>query len=287
MIRVLALACCLAAPALAQDAAPVTSPEPVQRPAPAEVSEAAPREATPPPEKPDTAPEVAEPVQPKPEEPAAPEAADAPDPAPREGTRDLLRMDDAEHDACLTELDALGVRYAAAEPIAPEDDVDCGILRPLTVTELAPGLAVVPPATLRCPTARALGDWTRDFVLPAAARLSDRGALTAVENGSGYVCRRRNNAATGKLSEHAFGNAFDVMGFRFADGSTVKIEPREAEGSLAEAFQDAVRATACLEFTTVLGPGSNAAHADHLHLDIIARSSGWRLCEQGGAAADG
>ncbi|MEO6301119.1 MAG: extensin family protein, partial [Paracoccaceae bacterium] len=37
-------------------------------------------------------------------------------------------------------------------------------------------------------------------------------------------------------------------------------------------------------FSTVLGPGSNTSHDDHLHLDIMARDNGFRLCELGGAA---
>ncbi|MEJ6397655.1 extensin-like domain-containing protein [Yoonia sp. 208BN28-4] len=199
------------------------------------------------------------------------------------GQRDLLMLDDAAYGACLTALDELGVVYSEAAPIVPEDDADCGILRPLTITEIAPGVAIDPAATVRCPTAEALAVWTRDFVLPAAARLDDRGPLASILNGSGYICRRRNNAADGKLSEHAFGNAFDVMGFTFTDGANIAIEPREAQGTMAESFQDAVRASACLDFSTVLGPGSNAMHDDHLHLDIVARSSGYRLCEQGGA----
>ena len=132
---------------------------------------------------------------------------------------------------------------------------------------------------MRCPTALALAAWVQDFVLPAAGRLSDRGALTAIENGSGYICRRRNDQVDGALSEHAFGNAFDVMGFRFEKGPPLRIEHSSPQGSMTDAFQAAVRATACLDFATVLGPGSNAFHDDHLHLDIIARDNGFRLCE--------
>ncbi len=201
---------------------------------------------------------------------------------PSEGMRDLLRQTDQEYVACLGKLNELGVIYTETDPIIPEDDADCGILRPLKVTEIAPGVAISPAATMRCPAIQALAIWTRDFVLPSAKRVADRGDLVAIQNGSGYICRRRNNAPDGKLSEHAFGNAFDVMGFTFADGPPIAIEPREAQGTMAEAFQDAVRASACLDFSTVLGPGSNASHADHLHLDVIARSGGYRLCEQGG-----
>ncbi|MBP0481262.1 extensin family protein [Sagittula salina] len=195
--------------------------------------------------------------------------------------REELDLSEAEQAACLAVLDLMRVTYTVSEPVIPGDDRDCGILRPVTVTEVAPGVALSPPATLRCPAAQALALWVRDFVQPAAARLSERGALTAIRNGSDYVCRRRNNATEGKLSEHAFGNALDVMGFDFSEGPNIPVEPREAQGSMAEAFQDAVRASACMEFTTVLGPGSNAAHDNHLHLDVIRRTRGWRLCEQG------
>jgi hypothetical protein len=124
-----------------------------------------------------------------------------------------------------------------------------------------------------------LSEWTRNIVLPAAEQLDDRGALFILDQGSSYICRRRNNAATGKLSEHSFGNAVDIMGFRFSEGAPIPVEPREREGTMAEAFQRTARAGACLYFTTVLGPGSDEAHADHLHLDIKERRGGFRLCQ--------
>uniref|UniRef100_UPI002617FC8A extensin family protein n=1 Tax=uncultured Rhizobium sp. TaxID=155567 RepID=UPI002617FC8A len=42
--------------------------------------------------------------------------------------------------------------------------------------------------------------------------------------------------------------------------------------------QRSLNAMACLYFTTVLSPGSDAAHQDHLHLDVIKRNSGFRYC---------
>ena len=254
MRQSLALALCLAGPVAAQDLAPEVSPRPEDRPA---------------------------------EEAVVVEDAVAKDEAlspGQGGQRDLLVLAPDEMAACLAALDDLGVVYREVDPIVPQDDADCGIVQPVEVTEIAPGVAVLPAAQVRCPTALSLAEWVRDFVLPASARLDDRGALTAIESGSGYVCRRRNNQPDGKLSEHAFGNAFDVMGFQFAEGPPIKVEPREADGTMAEAFQDAVRASACLEFSTVLGPGSDAFHDDHLHFDIVERSRGYRLCEQGGGA---
>ncbi|UWQ20429.1 extensin family protein [Jannaschia sp. W003] len=194
------------------------------------------------------------------------------------GVRDALALGDADHAACLAALDALGAVFAEAEPIIEEGDPDCGILRPVQLEAVRPGVAFSPPAPLRCPAALALAEWTRDFAEPAAERLG-RGAITAIDHGSTYVCRRRNNAPDGKPSEHSFGNAIDIMGFRFADGDPVAVQPRERDGTMAEAFQDAVRASGCLEFTTVLGPRTDEAHADHLHFDIVERQGGFRLCQ--------
>jgi hypothetical protein len=131
----------------------------------------------------------------------------------------------------------------------------------------------------------ALAQWTRDFVAPAANRLG-RGDVTALRGDSGYTCRRRNNQPDGELSQHAFGNAFDLTAFAFAEGDPLSIEPRARAGTIEESFQDAVRASACMEFTTVLGPGSDAYHDDHLHLDVVERSAGFRLCEQGQGEGD-
>ena len=132
---------------------------------------------------------------------------------------------------------------------------------------------------MRCATALALAEWVDTFVVPASRNLPDRGLVTQINQASTYVCRRRNNNPAGLQSEHAFGNAVDIGGFEFAEGKPIPIEPREGAGTATEAFQRAVRATACLNFTTVLGPGTDADHADHLHLDIKTRNGGYRLCQ--------
>jgi hypothetical protein len=101
-----------------------------------------------------------------------------------------------------------------------------------------------------------------------------------VQLGTTYDCRGRvGDGGDAKLSEHAFGNAIDISAFTFHDGPTLPVEPRQDSGDPVESFQRAVRGAACLDFTTVLGPGSNASHNDHLHLDIAARNGGWRLCQ--------
>lgn len=102
--------------------------------------------------------------------------------------------------------------------------------------------------------------------------------ITVLSQASAYVCRNRNNAEEGKISEHAFGNAVDIAGFSLKSGRTVTIRPADREPTLEGAFQRAITEAACLYFTTVLDPGSDAAHQNHLHLDVKDRRGGYRYC---------
>lgn len=208
---------------------------------------------------------------------AEPDAAEAAPEAPP--VREQLAESDAAFAACTAALTALGARFAERPALTDPAERDCGIARPLAVTDILPGVALRPEAVLRCETALALAEWTKDFVVPAARRLTDRGGLAGIEHGTAYLCRPRNGVEGATLSEHAFGNAIDIAGFRFARGAALPVTARAGDGSLEEAFQAAVRKAACLAFTTVLGPGADASHADHLHLDVKARRGGFRLCQ--------
>jgi hypothetical protein len=100
--------------------------------------------------------------------------------------------------------------------------------------------------------------------------------------GSTYACRGRNNQPGARLSEHAKANAFDVMSIEFADRPPLEIRSRG--GDRDGMFQTAIRQQSCAYFTTVLGPGSDASHANHLHFDLAKRRGGHRLCSMGGSA---
>jgi hypothetical protein len=190
--------------------------------------------------------------------------------------REVLAESEAELAACLAELDDLSVTYERVDTITDPEVPGCGITNPIMVSRIAPNMALEPPPTLRCEAALAAARWVADVALPLAAKLPDRGPLVAIDQGTAYLCRPR---ADGETSEHAYGNALDVMGFRFESGDPIPIELRAGEGTLEEAYQRAVQAGACLDFATVLGPGSDADHADHLHLDVKAREGGFRICE--------
>ena len=214
------------------------------------------------------------PEPPAPPEPSAPPVPLGP-PVP-----ETLRETDFDHAACRLELRRLGAVYREIPAITDPAQRDCGIARPLELTEILPGIALEGGAAMRCDAARALAHWMRDVVVPSAGHLPNSPRLTSLALGTTYHCRGvLGNGTPQNLSEHAVGNAIDIAAFGFDDGSRIEIAPPGDRGDMAVAFQNAVQGAACLFFSTVLGPGSNAAHDDHLHLDIKARRGGFRLCQ--------
>jgi hypothetical protein len=212
------------------------------------------------------------------EEPAAsnPEMETADKPASLPGIT-APKPDEIALAHCEAELRKLGAIFERGDPVRGENG--CGIEAPYKIDQIVRGVTLSPATQLRCDTALALARWSDAVVVPAAAALSDGTTLTGINHGSTYICRRRNNQADGKMSEHAIGNAIDVVSFEFKGRDPIPVSPRAGDGTVEEAFQRAVRGGACLHFTTVLGPGTNASHEDHLHLDIITRKGGYRLCE--------
>ncbi|MDF1609745.1 extensin family protein [Hoeflea sp. YIM 152468] len=189
----------------------------------------------------------------------------------------VAKADETALAHCEAQLRKLGAVFERQDSV--RGDKGCGMDATYSIDQIIRGVSLSPASQMRCQTALALANWTDKVVLPATSGLPDKPRLAAINHGSTYACRRRNNSATGKLSEHATGNAIDIMEFGFSDRKPIGISPRKGDGDIEEAFQRAVRGGACLHFTTVLGPGTNAAHANHLHLDIIKRKRGYRLCQ--------
>lgn len=129
-----------------------------------------------------------------------------------------------------------------------------------------------------CPVAAALQLWDRD-VLQLAALRHFGSTVAIVEHAGSYSCRRIYGRSVGPFSEHASADAVDIVGFRLADGTRVSVlGDWRGEGARARFLRE-VRDGACAMFATVLSPGYNAAHADHLHFDLARRgSAGWGVC---------
>ncbi|MCH4545496.1 extensin family protein [Rhizobium changzhiense] len=239
----------------------------------------------PPPQAAPSKPGSAEPMQGPPRPPGSPESSQPPTEEgkpPGEQTLEEQHLtiepeSDAEHAECTAALQSLGVVFKDTARI--DDGNGCGIDKPIIVSEALPGIRLKPEATIRCPAALALARWMKDSVIPAAsAALPEQGRITTVNQATSYMCRLRNGAGTGKISEHARGNAIDIASFHFEKGEDVAVRSRREDPTLTGAFQRTVSAAGCLYFTTVLDPESDAAHETHFHLDIIERKGGYRYC---------
>lgn len=129
-----------------------------------------------------------------------------------------------------------------------------------------------------CPVAAALHLFETRVVQPAALRhFGER--VAAIDHAGSYSCRRIYGRADGRFSEHSTADAIDITGFRLANGRRVSVLRDWDGGGAQAAFLREVRDGACDLFSTVLSPDYNAAHRDHLHLDVAMRGPmSWTMC---------
>jgi hypothetical protein len=139
-------------------------------------------------------------------------------------------------------------------------------------------VAVKPVATLACPIVSVLDRWLADSVQPAAQRWFGA-RVVEIRQISAYSCRGMNGDSRAHISEHAFGNALDIAGFTLADGRHVSVKDGWKGMPEEQGFLRDVQAAACQQFTTVLAPGSNVYHYDHIHVDLMRRASGRLICQ--------
>jgi hypothetical protein len=95
---------------------------------------------------------------------------------------------------------------------------------------------------------------------------------------SAYSCRGMNGNPRASISEHAFGNALDISAFTLADGRRITVKNGWRGLPEEQGFLRDVQAAACDQFSTVLAPGSNVYHYDHIHVDLMRRRDGHRAC---------
>lgn len=127
-------------------------------------------------------------------------------------------------------------------------------------------LANLGPVT--CGLASAMQGWAR-FGVDRAARAILGSPLARIETMGSYSCR--NVAGTDRRSGHATANAVDIAGFQLTDGRRITIKADWSDGSAAtREFLRVIRQSACRRFALVLTPDYNAAHHDHLHLEVGA-----------------
>jgi len=177
---------------------------------------------------------------------------------------------------CFLDLTSSGLAIAELlPPIAAHDG--CGADDVVRLSAVAIDkvnrVKLNPVPTLRCGLAIELSKWIRQDlaadVLPLGATLAE------IENDGSYDCRPRNNVAASGVSEHGRANAIDVRSFRLTNGKRYEL----TDPNVSEPVRQKLKASACARFTTVLGPGSDEYHENHIHLDLMERRNGFRLCQ--------
>lgn len=184
--------------------------------------------------------------------------------------------------ACLVQLADMGVRFQTET--APSNDDACIVAMPVRLERLlvrdgaGGSIQFAERPLIDCRLAKSFVLWVGGVVAPVLAENFSSG-LKTVKTGSGFECRNRNREAAGKLSAHALGLALDISGFELANGRVLSFG--SSGDPAAQAALQTIRTAACGWFTTVLGPGSDAAHENHLHLDIQQHGADgrYRICE--------
>ncbi|OBX20784.1 extensin [Erythrobacter sp. QSSC1-22B] len=168
---------------------------------------------------------------------------------------------------CLTELSRTGSLYS---PLPDRyDGAGCQVSNSVRLDRLRGDNAEFMLSNLgpvACPLASAFAGWAR-FGVDRAARQLLGSPLVKIETMGSYSCR--NVAGTGRLSAHARAEAIDIGAFVLADGRRISVIDGWSSRDRDEgAFLRIVHESACKRFGTVLGPDYNAAHRDHLHVEL-------------------
>lgn len=168
---------------------------------------------------------------------------------------------------CLAALGATGARYAPLPDrfYAP----GCQAVGSVRLERLAgdrDSFALANLGPVACPLAQAFAAWAR-YGVDRAARQMLGSPLARIETMGSYACRAI--AGGTRLSAHSRAEAIDIGAFVLADGRRIAVKAGWNGASDQErAFLRTVHASACKRFGTVLGPAYNAAHADHLHVEL-------------------
>ncbi len=257
-------------PAVAPVPVPVPAPRPEpptskEAPLPKEEKQAVPEKL------PEPKPEAAKPETGKPQTPPPQSGSDAAKPAP----------DGRVYQVSCPALITGEVEGKLLPPI--EDGPSCGVHSPLRLTAIGKDepLKFAHAITTNCAMAMTLAQWSTDVRQAARNAYGPNVKITAIGTGSDYQCRKVNGETVGRISEHAFANALDIMSFTFSDGSKTELTTGWNGSEKEKDFWRAVHDASCKRFMTVIGPDGDAAHRTNMHLDqgCHGKSCLARICQ--------
>lgn len=180
----------------------------------------------------------------------------------------------AQPTPCLLDLDAVALMEPLPRLIGPGQCGGTDMVRMRTIyLRDKSQVTINPPLTLRCRMAGAFAHFVRDeltTILKAGGR-----TLRSIDGTGSYECRGRNRIVGAKVSEHGKGNAIDIHSVSFTDGTALYPTDLLANRELRETLKTA----ACGTFATVLGPGSDGYHEEHVHVDLAERRNNFKMCQ--------
>jgi hypothetical protein len=181
---------------------------------------------------------------------------------------------------CVADLKAADVQFVDLGLVARDGCTVQGAVELDAISTSFGKVSLAGRATMSCLFARRFTTWVREVAAPLTLAYTDS-RLSVIETEGAFVCRTRNNRPGEKISEHAKGNAIDVASFRLENSQSIFVNVGAASPKIYGALIQTLRTTACGYFTTVLGPGSDEAHGEHLHLDygLHGATDNFRICE--------
>jgi hypothetical protein len=196
--------------------------------------------------------------------PAASNASERPDPT---------RLGTFKND-CTARLHSKHILSERPAAIPAQPFPACKITEPVTLISVKgpahSGKSVTFPdrPLLSCEMAEQFAIFAVESAAPLALS-THKSSIVSVATGPGYECRPRNRQPGAKISSHGQGNAIDIATIKLEDGRVISVEKPDGEETVK--FLKALRFAACAAFSTVLGPGADAAHANHIHIDLEPR----------------
>ncbi|MDD0841864.1 extensin-like domain-containing protein [Pseudomonas sp. Gutcm_11s] len=178
----------------------------------------------------------------------------------------LMRLQ-RDPELCRLALDSSVLRYTAVADSEPA--AGCAVQNSVRVDRSAVQFSSSFLASCRLAVAYALFE---EHGLQPAARRAFGQPVARVDHLGSFACRNIGNSQ--RRSQHATANALDIAGFRLQDGRRISVARHWAGKGPEALFLREVRDAACDSFRVTLGPEYNAAHRDHLHLDMGL----FRLC---------
>jgi hypothetical protein len=178
-----------------------------------------------------------------------------------------MMLVDADAQNCALALSRTGLAAMLKPDLAASGG--CGKSGTIELQRLS--IARLKQEDTRCAIAARLYMWERHSLQPAARRILGEEIAEIMHFGS-YSCRNKRGGSS--LSEHAMANAFDISGFRTKSGMQVSVLRDWNKATPQGKFLHVAHDSLCEWFNTTLGPGFNADHADHFHVDM----GYWRTC---------